>query len=47
MDAELHEQAKGDQAAAEQHFRIAEPRLLAFETEDLLDRCRKACPGVG
>lgn len=39
--------AAGDSAAAEQHFRIAEPRLLAFESEDLLDRCRKACPAIG
>ena len=34
--------ATGDLAAAERHFRIAEPRLRAFEATDLLDRCQAA-----
>lgn len=31
--------AAGDQAAAEEHFRLAEPRLRAFEATDLIERC--------
>jgi Flp pilus assembly protein TadD len=34
--------ATGDQAAAEAHYRIAEPRLRAFETTDLIERCQAA-----
>ena len=34
--------AVGDHAAAEEHFRIAEPRLRAFDTTDLIDRCQAA-----
>jgi Tfp pilus assembly protein PilF len=35
--------AQGDQAAAEQHFRQAEPRLRALATmDDLLTRCEQA-----
>ena len=34
--------ATGDPAAAEEHFRIAEPRLRAFETTDLIERCEAA-----
>jgi tetratricopeptide (TPR) repeat protein len=32
--------ATGDHHAAEQNYRIAEPRLLAFNATDLIDRCR-------
>jgi tetratricopeptide (TPR) repeat protein len=34
--------AQGDKTTAEKHFRIAEPRLRAFEANDLLERCRSA-----
>ena len=34
--------ATGDLPAAEEHFRIAEPRLRAFETTDLIERCQAA-----
>ena len=34
--------ATGDAEAAERHFRIAEPRLRAFRSEDLLERCQTA-----
>jgi len=34
--------ATGDLAAAEEHYRIAEPRLRAFDTQDLIDRCQAA-----
>ena len=34
--------ALGDSLAAEEHFRLAEPRMRAFEANDLLDRCSKA-----
>jgi tetratricopeptide (TPR) repeat protein len=34
--------ATGDLAAAEEHYRIAEPRLRAFDTTDLIDRCQAA-----
>jgi tetratricopeptide (TPR) repeat protein len=34
--------AAGDLPAAEGHFRMAEPRLRAFETTDLLERCQAA-----
>ena len=34
--------ATGDHAVAEKHFRIAEPRLRAFQTNDLLERCEVA-----
>lgn len=34
--------AVGDQAAAEAHYRIAEPRLRAFQTNDLIERCELA-----
>jgi len=34
--------AVGDHEAAEKHFRIAEPRLRAFQTNDLLERCQTA-----
>lgn len=34
--------AAGDHAAAEAHYRIAEPRLRALETTDLIDRCEAA-----
>ena len=32
--------ATGDHHAAEEHYRLAEPRLLALNATDLLDRCR-------
>jgi tetratricopeptide (TPR) repeat protein len=32
--------AAGDSAAAQEHYRVAEPRLLAFRAEDLIERCR-------
>jgi tetratricopeptide (TPR) repeat protein len=31
--------ALGDHAAAEEHYRIAEPRLRAFDATDMIDRC--------
>ncbi|HEX3148332.1 MAG TPA: hypothetical protein VHR66_09635 [Gemmataceae bacterium] len=34
--------ATGDLPAAERHFQIAEPRLRAFETNDLIERCQVA-----
>ena len=34
--------ATGDPAAAEAHYQIAEPRLRAFETTDLIERCQAA-----
>jgi tetratricopeptide (TPR) repeat protein len=34
--------ATGDHAAAERHFRQAEPRLRAFASDDLLERCQTA-----
>jgi tetratricopeptide (TPR) repeat protein len=34
--------AAGDLPAAERHFRLAEPRLRAFETNDLIERCQAA-----
>ena len=34
--------ATGDAEAAEKHFRIAEPRMRAFRSEDLLERCQAA-----
>ena len=34
--------AVGDHAAAEAHYRIAEPRLRAFQTTDLIERCELA-----
>ena len=34
--------AAGDRAAAEAHYRIAEPRLRAFQTTDLIERCELA-----
>lgn len=34
--------ATGDLPAAENHFQIAEPRLRAFETNDLIERCEVA-----
>ena len=34
--------ATGDHAAAEAHYRIAEPRLRAFRRTDLIDRCQAA-----
>jgi hypothetical protein len=34
--------AAGDHATAEDHFRIAEPRLRAFHTDDLIERCQAA-----
>jgi tetratricopeptide (TPR) repeat protein len=34
--------ATGDLVAAEEHYRIAEPRLRAFDTQDLIDRCQTA-----
>ena len=34
--------AVGDLPAAERHFRLSEPRLRAFHTNDLLERCQTA-----
>jgi tetratricopeptide (TPR) repeat protein len=34
--------ATGDHAAAEMHYRIAEPRLRAFHNDDLIQRCEAA-----
>jgi tetratricopeptide (TPR) repeat protein len=34
--------AVGDHAAAEAHYRIAEPRLRAFQTAHLIERCEQA-----
>lgn len=33
--------ALGDHAAAEQHFKIAEPRMRAFDATDMLERCEE------
>ena len=41
----LTDAALGDTTGAERHFRIAEPRLRALRSDDLLERCQAAIGG--